>query len=121
MSMETSGLSNDEIARQELTELAERLDERTEAMSDGFEHLEDFQAVLQYGEQALPVLLERMRREEGGEWWEMQAVCTIAEQYGQPIEGTEGVQLGHDEAKALIVDWGKDQGYIPREDPETEH
>jgi len=120
MSMEIRGISDDERARQEITELAEGLDVQTRGHSGGFEHFGDFQIILRYGEQALPVLLEKLQRVEGGEWWNMQAICTIAEQYGYPIEVPEEVQLAHDEAKALIIDWGKDQGYISREDLPTE-
>lgn len=93
-----------------LGELSPQLDSETEFMSGGFEDLEDFQKIIELGEEALPELLADM---EDPSWWRMQAIWTIADEIGKAIELPEEIKGVYIEVRDQIMDWARAEGYLP--------
>ena len=91
-----------------LGELPSRLDAETLFMSGGFERLEGFQRIIEFGEQALPELLLDMDQPA---WWRMQAIWTIADSIGEPIEFAEEIRGRYLSVRDQIITWAEANGY----------
>ena len=112
MSPENLNDPADNLQQRLIRDLAEQLDQETLVMSGGYDELNDFQELIEFGEPALLVLLEGV--EESG-WWRVQAVCQIADELGKPIEFPKEAPGMYGVVRDEIAKWGKQHGYIADE------
>jgi hypothetical protein len=99
----------------QLAELIRRVSTETRFWSGRFHTHSAFREIVRAGDTSLPGLIALLADEERDAewaWWQLEAIWTIAETAGKPIDYPAEVKGHFDPVRELTLAWGYEQGYL---------